>query len=134
VYGRSINHTGVTGYGGIYGVVGQCDAGGTAVSGVSAPTGYGVRGESASGFGVRGDATTGIAVSGSAPQGTAISGQGKLGGEFTGTRAAVRLVPTTTVGAPTSGSHYKGDLLCDKDGDLWFCKLGGKPGTWVKIG
>jgi hypothetical protein len=144
IYGRSVSHTGVTGYGGVYGVVGQCDAGGTAVDGASSnggtgvwgrslPTGYGVRGESASGFGVRGDATSGIGVAGAASNGTGVSGQGKLGGDFSGTRAAIRLAPSATAGAPTTGSHARGELVCDKNGGLWFCRTGGVPGTWVRI-
>lgn len=144
VYGRSTNLTGVTGYGGTYGVVGQCDAGGTAVDGTSSnggtgvwgrslPTGYGVRGESSSGFGVRGEAVTGIGLSGSCPQGIAVSGEGRFGGEFKGTRAAVRLVPTASVGAPTSGKHQRGEIVCDNIGDFWCCKADGTPGTWAQL-
>ena len=126
-------------------MVGQCDAGGTAVSGTSSdggigvrgaslPTGYGVRGESSSGFGVRGEAVTGIGVSGSCPQGIAVSGEGRFGGQFKGTRAAVRLVPTAAAGAPTSGKHLRGEMVCDNNGDFWGCKSDGTPGTWVQIG
>lgn len=123
VYGRSINHTGVTGYGAIFGVEGQCDAGGTAVVGTS----------SSGGNGVRGEAITGVGVSGSADQGIAISGKGRVGGQFQGTRAAVRLVPTSVVGAPTTGAHLRGELVCDKNGQLWFCSADGTPGTWARI-
>lgn len=144
VYGRSVNATGVTGYGGSYGVIGQCDPGGTAVDatssdggtgvwGRSLPTGYGVRGESSSGFGVRGEAVTGIGVAGSAPQGIALSGEGRFGGQFKGTRAAVRLVPTASVGPPTTAKHQRGELVCDNDGHLWFCTGDGTPGTWAQI-
>ncbi len=144
VYGRSTTLTGVSGYGGAYGVVGQCDAGGTAVDatssnggtgvwGRSLPTGYGVRGESSSGFGVRGDAVTGIGVAGVASNGIAISGEGRLGGQFKGTRAAVRLVPTASVGPPTTAKHQRGEMVCDSNGDLWFCKSDGTPGTWAQL-
>lgn len=134
VYGRSVQHTGVTGYGGVFGVVGQCDAGGTAVDGSSTNGGTGVWGRSTpTGYGVRGESSSGFGLWGSAPNGTGVSGQGKLGGEFGGSRAAVRLVPTATVGSPTTGAHARGELVCDKNGGLWFCRTGGTPGTWVRI-
>jgi hypothetical protein len=55
------------------------------------------------------------------------------GGTFEGKSAAVRIVPQTTAGKPTSGLHARGELLCDKNGVLWFCTAGGSPGTWKKV-
>lgn len=84
-----------------------------------APTGaaYGVTGsaDSAAGAGVRG-----------------ISDHG-YGGDFRGGRAPLRLVPAATAGAPTTGNHQRGEFFVDSDGDLFYCKDGGTPGTWFRV-
>jgi hypothetical protein len=52
---------------------------------------------------------------------------------FNGLQAAIRLTPRSTAGKPTSGSHLRGELLCDKNGVLWFCTGDGFPGTWKQV-
>jgi len=126
------------------GVGGVGADGGIAVRGEVPNYGYAVRGRAGAGFGVHGEASgagtgvhgqsaTGFGVSGSSTKAVAVSGQGRIGGEFKGTRAAIRLVPADIVGAPTTSSHRRGELMCDKNGQLWFCTTDGTPGTWVTI-
>jgi len=81
----------------------------------------------ANGAGVSGcnDAENGDAVSGFSPNG--------YGGHFTGGRAPLRLHPAVTVGAPTTGTHQNGELFVDRNGDLFYCKIGGSPGTWFRV-
>jgi hypothetical protein len=55
------------------------------------------------------------------------------GATFQGGRAPLRLLPAETAGAPASGNHEVGELFVDSHGDLFFCKVTGTPGTWVKI-
>jgi hypothetical protein len=96
------------------GVQGNCTGSGVA----------GVVGASASSDGVFGLSTNGTGVHGSG---------GTVGGSFQGKSAAVRLMPQPSAGKPTSGLHARGELLCDKNGVLWFCTAGGNPGTWKKV-
>jgi len=42
--------------------------------------------------------------------------------------------PAATNGAPTVGTHRKGDLYIDNNGDLFRCIVSGTPGTWVNVG
>jgi hypothetical protein len=51
-----------------------------------------------------------------------------------GSQAPLRLFPADTAGAPQSGSHFKGELVVDLNGDLYLCVQDGQPGTWRKIG
>lgn len=62
----------------------------------------------------------------------ATSGKG-IGGTFSGARAAVRLVPTTTTGSPSSGAHSRGELIVDAAGAMFVCTSSGTPGTWRKV-
>jgi hypothetical protein len=77
--------------------------------------------------------THGKGVRGASGGNIGVEGVGTVGGSFQGKSAALRLVPQTTAGKPTSGLHARGELLCDKNGVLWFCTGGGSPGTWKKI-
>ena len=38
-----------------------------------------------------------------------------------------------TVGAPATGTWFTGNLVLDSLGVLWVCKVGGTPGTWVRV-
>jgi hypothetical protein len=117
VYGQ---HTG-TGEG--YGVVG--DAVGS--------SGAGMLGRHTLGTGVRGEGKTGVhgkATSGNGVFGESGSGYGAV---LKGGRAAIRLVPATTVGKPTTGNHQIGELYLDKVGTLFICTVAGTPGTWKKV-
>ncbi|HET7640097.1 MAG TPA: hypothetical protein VFK47_15325 [Ktedonobacteraceae bacterium] len=44
---------------------------------------------------------------------------------------ASRDMGTTTSGPPTSSTYNAGDHVWDQAGNLWFCTVGGTPGTWV---
>jgi hypothetical protein len=62
--------------------------------------------------------------------------EGTIGAELSGTSAPLRLDPASTPGAPTSGSHKRGELYVDSNGDLFYCKAdgaAGTPGTWLKV-
>lgn len=145
VRGRSTNLTGVIGEGPAYGVRGSSArtwvwGESTGAAGVYAgvegtsTSNWGVHGKSSSATGVAGESTSGSGVSGTSANGTGVAGSGGVyGGEFRGTRAAARLVPATTAGAPSSGSHQMGELHCDRNGALWFCAAAGTPGTWKKV-
>jgi hypothetical protein len=67
--------------------------------------------------------------------GTGVAGfsNNEVGGDFAGKEAPIRLRAATTVGAPTSGLHHSGELYVDKNGDLFYCKADGTPGTWKKV-
>jgi hypothetical protein len=69
----------------------------------------------------------GTGVSASSTSGAGVRGNGKHGGVFTGSAAAIQLVPH-------SGSHphfgTKGDLFVDHNVHLWFCRGGT---NWVKL-
>jgi hypothetical protein len=89
-------------------------------------------------FGVTGraNAATGIGVFGDSANGAGVSGKGgRYGGVFEGVRAPMRLVPSAISGSPTptSGLHDVGEFYVDSNGDLFFCKVFGTPGTWVKL-
>lgn len=38
-----------------------------------------------------------------------------------------------TVGAPTTGTWFTGNMVLDSSNVLWVCKVGGIPGTWVSV-
>lgn len=85
----------------------------------------GVRAHSFDGNGVVADSNKSAAVLGQSTNG--------LGGEFSGGEAPLRLVPSATVGAPKTGTHHKGELYVDSNGDLFYCKADGTSGTWMKV-
>jgi hypothetical protein len=65
---------------------------------------------------------------------SAVSALNKTGiGLFAhGGRAPLLLDPAATTGAPTTGSHLRGELFMDGAGVLWICTADGTPGTWVQ--
>jgi hypothetical protein len=56
-----------------------------------------------------------------------------VGGLFQGATAAVRLVPRTTTGHPTTEAHKRGELVVDSAGALWICTKPGTPGKWKQL-
>jgi hypothetical protein len=67
---------------------------------------------------------------------TGVVGRGStgVGGEFSGAAAPIRLVPGTTAGAPSGGTHQQGELYIDSNGVLYVCKTDGPSAVWVKVG
>jgi hypothetical protein len=97
-------------------------------------SGRGVYGKSGQSYGVRGESSSTAGVYALSTGAAALEGNGgTYGAWLTGAKAAVYLVPQTAAGKPTSGSHKRGELLCDKNGVLWFCTTTGAPGTWKKV-
>jgi len=148
VFGDHTDTTRVT-----FGVSGRClSPQGSGVNGFSVP-GVGVRGTSTANDGIVGTSagerksgvfgdngkTTGAAfgVSGrsQSPEGAGVFGFSDVGygGQFSGARAPLRLQPATTIGRPTTGSHQTGEFFVDGNGELFFCKLGGTPGSWFHV-
>jgi len=94
------------------------------------------RPESSQVAGVTGRANSryGTGVVGQSAAGTGLSGTGGVYGAIVeGGRAPMRLIPANRLGSPTSGFHQVGELYVDRDGNLFFCKASGTPGTWVKL-
>lgn len=93
----------------------------------------GVLGRNSAGVGIRGEGKTGvqaIATNGNGVYGASGSGYGAV---LKGGRAAIRLVPRSTIGKPTTGNHQVGELVLDKVGTLFICSVAGTPGTWMKV-
>jgi hypothetical protein len=55
------------------------------------------------------------------------------GGEFVGGLAPLYLGPAGAPGAPTSGSHFAGEVYLDSTAAVWVCVANGIPGTWVRL-
>jgi hypothetical protein len=104
LYATSINGTGVRGQG---------------------DNQFGVSGISSSGTGLNGVSNTGFAVQGNSANGIAA--------HFMGGTAQLLLEPATTAGAPTSGTHTKGEIFLDANAAVWVCVASGPPGTWVGL-
>jgi len=128
VYGHSLNGVAVQAESGLTAVKAQGGAFGVIANGAST-------GVSAGSDGLGGRAVFAVATGsrGVALEGGASAADG-LGARFSGGRAQIELFPASTVGAPTSGNHDRGELFLDNNGDLFLCKQSGTPGKWVKIG
>ncbi|HEY4807764.1 MAG TPA: hypothetical protein VIH81_08490 [Roseiarcus sp.] len=154
------NRSGVFGFntlqqGAAYGVFGRCDAGNGAGVEAESAHGVGVRGHSGSNDAIVGlsDANSRSGVYGfnSSPEGVAYGVFGRAdssggaavagasengyGGSFRGGQAPMRLQPSDSQGAPTTGDRLTGEFYVDSVGDLYFCKTGGT-GTaakWAKL-
>jgi hypothetical protein len=100
----------------------------TAVSGATVGL-YGLSSSNA-GNGVYGVATSAAGIT-IGVQGVSSSPDG-YGGQFSGGRAALRLVPDGVSGVPT-GTHQVGELLVDSTGQLYSCIASGNPGIWVRV-
>ena len=61
-----------------------------------------------------------------------VLGDGAVGGQFSGTDAAISLDPRAMPGPP-GGTNFKGDLAVDSDGVMWLCVQNGSPGVWIKV-
>jgi len=141
VYGVANGYAGVfgdtsgTGSVGVSGLSRSTTGSGAGVSGgASSPNGTGVVGSSP-GIGVHGYNSFSI----TRPAGSiGVCGQSNqsdgLGGYFAGPRAAVRLEPRPSAGAPTTGQHEIGDLVVDSVGRVYVCTAAGTPGTWNELG
>lgn len=157
---QSVYGWGLNGKGSAYGVIGEANgyagvfgdtSGGSSVgvsglsrsvsgsgSGVSgggsSPNSAGVRGQSP-GIGVHGRTDTfgTLAAVPIGVRGDATPSSG-LGGHFAGGRAAIRLEPRDTAGAPTADAHQIGDIVVDIGGRVFVCTVGGTPGTWNELG
>lgn len=105
------------------------------VIGRNAGTGPGVFGNSvnANGDGVQGRGKVG--VRGVSINGNGVLGQGGTGygGQFQGTRAQLRLTPTSRTGKPDSGLHQVGEVYLDQAGSMFICTVAGTPGTWRRV-
>jgi hypothetical protein len=134
-YAGVVGNTTITDGAGVSGVAGTDGA--TGVSGSSqGATGTGVLGTCSKGYGVF--AATGPAFNiARQPGPVAVYGQVRddvgLAGVFEGGRAALRLVPRHTAGAPTTGAHDPGELIVDSNGVLFYCRSAGTPGTWIRV-
>lgn len=76
--------------------------------------GVGLYGQTDSGYGVVGHSSTGIDLY--------AYGTGRI-----------LQVLQTAAGAPTTGTHTKGEQIRDANGELWLCTASGTPGTWVQV-
>ena len=59
-----------------------------------------------------------------------------IGLDANGSSAPLRLRPSATTGAPTSGTHKRGELFVDNQGNLFLCiadSIGSGAGTWKKV-
>jgi hypothetical protein len=52
-----------------------------------------------------------------------------------GGRAPLLLDPAPTAGAPTAGTHRKGEIVTDANGVMWLCTVGDGTavGTWARV-
>ena len=125
---------------------------GAGVNGFSDP-GVGVRGTSKANDGVVGSSSVagksgvfgfntqsngaafGVSGSSGSPDGAGVNGfSGKgYGGNFSGGRASMRLIPANTSGRPTTGNHQRGEFFVDSNGELFYCRDSGTPGHWFRV-
>jgi hypothetical protein len=87
----------------------------TAILGYSQGDGVGVNGVSEQGFGVIAFCRDGV------------------GGHFQGGRANVNLPPFGEPPPVRTDAHLQGELVDDRNGDLWLCVESGSPGIWRKL-
>jgi len=50
-----------------------------------------------------------------------------------GARANVELRPGGAPAPVRPDAHNRGEIVCDGNGDLWYCATGGTPGAWRKL-
>jgi glucose/arabinose dehydrogenase len=72
----------------------------------------------------------GVSTSGS---GVRASSKSSYGVQAAGGKAQLYLVPASTAGKPTTGSHELGELFLDRNGALFVCTTSGSPGTWKTV-
>lgn len=144
VDGTCLGNVGVRGQGGVAGVQGNsATAQGVGVSGTG-QFNVGVRGSGKTGIEGTSTDSSGLGVSGLSNSNIGVQGYGAkigvngltftgIGGNFAGGQAAIRLVPRSSAGKPTSGTHERGELIVDSAGNLFICTANGTPGTWKKV-
>jgi hypothetical protein len=98
-------------------------------------SGVGVFGQSTSASGVAGLSTSGPGVGAASTSGPGVlaSSNTGIGGSFIGGLAPLQLSFPGTPGAPTTGTHAKGEIFLDSNAVLWVCTANGTPGTWVRL-
>jgi len=109
-------------------VLGVTKGSGAGVQGRGEGTGYGVWGEIADAAQLQSAVYGSTEGQGAGVEGRSIGGRG---GQFSGKRAQVRLVPSTVNTKPTAGK--RGDLFVDSTGRLWYCKTTSSPTGWVQL-
>jgi hypothetical protein len=66
-----------------------------------------------------------------------VRADGKIGGNFSGSMAPIRLQPAAAAGAPTTGPHKRGEMVVDSQGNLFLCMAdstsSAPAGTWKKV-
>lgn len=62
-----------------------------------------------------------------------LGGAGGYGASLGGDLAPLALQAATTAGAPIARAHIMGELFVDVSGKLFYCTVGGTPGTWVEL-
>jgi hypothetical protein len=72
-------------------------------------------------------ANTGYGVVGSG------GGNTSIGAMFRGAKSNLELLAEGAAAPGRSDAHAKGELICDANGDLWYCVASGTPGTWRKL-
>jgi hypothetical protein len=95
---------------------------GSALQGVS-DGGVGVIGTSTSSFGLWGLSNAGIGVVATSANTYGLTANSN-------SYAAARLSNAGSSGPPTTGTYDRGALFAPTDGSLWWCVVGGTPGTW----
>jgi hypothetical protein len=129
---------GVAGEGGRYGIVGTSKN--TGVFGQGNKFGVETNGNTAGvhavgnfGAGVDADGET-VGVQAHSYRGPGVKAASDYGAEFGGKLAPIRLDPAMTSGAPSTGTHHKGELYVDSNGQLFLCiadSTNGNAGTWL---
>jgi hypothetical protein len=56
-----------------------------------------------------------------------------VGGWFAGGRAVFALGLSGTAGPPTTGPHFRGDVVLDVNAVIWVCIANGTPGTFTPL-
>lgn len=138
VKASSANSTALEATGKGAGVVATAADGSGVIGSGSGPFGIGVVGNgtfSGGQFSSPAGAAVSASANGAGP-GVSASSHDGLGGQFSGARAPIRLVPAGTQGPPqpASGAHQAGELYVDSTGRLFICTGAGTPGTWALVG
>jgi hypothetical protein len=79
-----------------------------------------------------------LGVRASSPDGTGLSASSNtgIGASFSGGAAPIQLAPSLTSGAPKTGTHHRGELYVDNQGQLFLCtadSTAGNAGTWKHV-
>jgi hypothetical protein len=60
-------------------------------------------------------------------------GEGSYGVAALGSLAPLYLVPSSSSGPPTTGTHSRGEVYVDTNGTFFICNADGTPGTWRRL-